>query len=765
MLRKTGLLIIHFWVGIGFGQNFLNGDFEINTAVVDQINLGSAVFDGFMSDCYSIGTTPNLDIITSATWGPPQNGNWFISLTGGGTDLVAMEMSNQFTAGTTYTFSFYDRSDVGFVSNPIEIGLSTNNTSFGTLIYTAPAAATNTVWTQRTVTFVAPNNGQFLVIRQQGMLQNWVHIDNFAMESCNFTVDLGNDTTLCDGDSIVLDVTQPNATYLWSDNSTSATNTISQTGTYWVEVTVDTCVASDTIDIAVVAVPNVNFSHTGNCLNEQINFVSNVTIDSGSINVLSWDFDDGTFGSTPVIDHSYNNTGTYDVSLTAVSDLGCSNSFNTSININAVPVSNFTGLDTCENSIFSFINNSTIPQGNIASYNWDFGDNTVSSLTSPGHSYQNSGAYTVELIVVSDSGCTDTSTMVINSHPFPLANFSTNTACFLANFNDLSSTSAGNITSYEWDFGDNNTSQVNSPTHTYQANGNYSVNLEVVNNFGCSHDTTFTVNISSNFSADFTADLLSICSGECVQFSNNSVAQPGQSTFLWEFEDGQISTEENPLVCFSTDEITNDYLDVTFTVQTANGCIDSITYTDMIEVIPMPSPLFSYAPDSIPLSNPFVSFVNESTSSSHFSWNFGDGSSSDVANPDHLYPEIANDYSVALTAYDLSKTCSQTYRTTIRVVDEIVFYVPNAFTPGSDNPNFIFKPIVRSGIDPYEYHLAIYNRWGEVLFESFDYNEGWDGTYLNDVVVPNGIYMWKIDFKETMSDKHHREIGHVMVLR
>ena len=83
-----------------------------------------------------------------------------------------------------------------------------------------------------------------------------------------------------------------------------------------------------------------------------------------------------------------------------------------------------------------------------------------------------------------------------------------------------------------------------------------------------------------------------------------------------------------------------------------------------------------------------------------------------------------------------------------------------------DEFNETFGPVFTSGFDPYDYHLTVFNRWGEVVFESYDAMFGWDGTYPSGgELCQDGVYVWKIDFKETMSDKRHSEIGHVNVLR
>ena len=82
-----------------------------------------------------------------------------------------------------------------------------------------------------------------------------------------------------------------------------------------------------------------------------------------------------------------------------------------------------------------------------------------------------------------------------------------------------------------------------------------------------------------------------------------------------------------------------------------------------------------------------------------------------------------------------------------------------------NNINNTFYPVFTAGYDPYDYHLSILNRWGEIIFESYDASVGWDGTYGTRGLVEDGVYIWQIEFGETMSDKRHKQRGHVTVLK
>lgn len=248
-------------------QDFLNGDFEINTAGFDQINLANTTFNGFMSNTTAFGTFENMDIVTSNTYcGLAQNGAWFVCLTGGETDAITMELSSPLVAGQEYTLTFWDRGCIQFSSGPlsVKIGVSSSPTSVGTIVYTGPTP-TESVWTQRTVTFIAPSSDIYIsasLISSGGGGDTgfWTQIDNFAFSTptCPEVVDLGPDPILCTGETADFSVNIPGATYEWQDGSTSADYSTGVSEEVIVIATVGECVYTDTANVVVANPPVVD---------------------------------------------------------------------------------------------------------------------------------------------------------------------------------------------------------------------------------------------------------------------------------------------------------------------------------------------------------------------------------------------------------------------------------------------------------------------------------------------------------------------------
>ncbi len=166
----------------GFSQKFINGDFENTTATADIINLSNTDLSSHLPNVTSFGSYGDVDIINSATYGGlAQSKQWYISLTGGGTDIVALELTSELIEGKKYAISFYDRCGKGYTASAFQIGLSKSNNSFGTVIFTSPDAPSQEKWEERRFTFVAPISGKYITVQMpEGSISTWAHIDNFS---------------------------------------------------------------------------------------------------------------------------------------------------------------------------------------------------------------------------------------------------------------------------------------------------------------------------------------------------------------------------------------------------------------------------------------------------------------------------------------------------------------------------------------------------------------------------------------------------------
>ena len=202
------------------------------------------------------------------------------------------------------------------------------------------------------------------------------------------------------------------------------------------------------------------------------------------------------------------------------------------------------------------------------------------------------------------------------------------------------------------------------------------------------------------------------------------------------------------------------------TAESDKGCIRSHEEINYINVYHNPVADFAFTPREPDVTNTIIKFENTSLYGDYYEWHIDGAGVTTVTHPTVEYPDKPNVYNATLIV-TTDKGCKDSITRVIDIKDRLIFYVPNTFTPDNDNFNEVFKPIFRNGYDPQTYTLYIFNRWGELLFQSHDTEVGWDGTYGvdRDKTVRDGTYIWKIEFKESMSDRRHTYTGHVNILR
>jgi gliding motility-associated-like protein len=269
-----------------------------------------------------------------------------------------------------------------------------------------------------------------------------------------------------------------------------------------------------------------------------------------------------------------------------------------------------------------------------------------------------------------------------------------------------------------------------------------------------------TVNVYPVPALSFSADVLNGCQPLTVSFIETS-ASNSQYLYSWNFgnnSDNNLSFNQNTTHVFENAGI----YDVGVSVVTDKGCKNSLLIDNLIEVYKKPDAMFNANPDYVTIIDPTVSFYNMSLWAESYMWSFGDGDSSNIENPYHSYSNI-QDYVVSLIAIS-SNGCIDTVYSKIIVDDIYSLYVPTAFSPDKDGINDKFI-VSGYGIDTDDFNMKVYNRWGEIIFESNDIFEGWDGTYGNNgKIVENGTYIWLVTFK-TFNGIEYQKRGQVTVIR
>jgi gliding motility-associated-like protein len=577
-------------------------------------------------------------------------------------------------------------------------------------------------------------------------------------------------------------------TWLWDfdDNNNTSTqqnpqNTYPSAGIYDVSLTVTTdngCVSSLNQNVEIYALPTADFTVDDECYDEDISF-QNTSL--GNATNFEWDFDDGSpLNNLENPSHQYNNAGIYNVTLIISTDDGCADTVTNTASAYALPQADFTVDPTCLNNASNFIDASNVTpvDGDVlTNWSWDFGDGNTSTNQNPSNTYTGENVYNVSLTVTTNHGCAHTFTSDATVWPLPQVDFSPIDVCLeqATEYQDQSTISNQNttnsVTGWAWDFGDGaGTSVQQNPIYTYLTDGTFNATLTATSNNGCVNDTTKVVTVHPKPVASFSGQNLTGCSPVCFDISSTSTLNsPGTIVdYQWNFSDGSSYTSTTPDLqdCFENNSGNTQFYGVELIVTSDQGCVDDHSEANYIEVYHNPIAGFSYSPETVDILDPSVEINNSSQYADNYNWNVTDyGTSTDYSPIFEWAPEPDSQFIQLIVS--TNEGCFDTANAVVNILDRLILYVPNTFTPDFDDYNESFQPIFTSGFDPFNFNMKIFNRWGEVVFESNDASIGWDGTYGadNNKLVRDGTYVWKIEFKETSIDKRHVIKGHVNVLK
>lgn len=406
----------------------------------------------------------------------------------------------------------------------------------------------------------------------------------------------------------------------------------------------------------------------------------------------------------------------------------------------------------------------TLKKGKL--YYWYFGDGSGDTTTVPAtnHTYLNTGLYHVMLVSIDSTTCNVSDTSYGNikagnnkvnldfiSQKLPPCTNLT------YSFTNTSSPTFGSFQPniFTWDFGDNTPlvtqSQAPPVIHSYASPGTYKVKLTINDSTYCNSpdDTVKTVRLSPQVQAIFSTPAVGCVPYNAV-FTNNSL---GGLNFLWDFGDGFTSTDDNPSHLYTN---VGTYK-ITLTAFDSTSCNKSDVSSFTITVSPIPTASFTYNPNP-PKENTITNFVNQSIGATNYLWNFGDGDTSDLMNPSHLF-NATGTFNVCLKATNNAGCSADTCENVSALIRPLVD-VPSAFTPGKFGVNSNIR-VVGFGIA--QLHWSIYNRWGQKVFETTNTKSSWDGTFQGKL-QPMDVYAYTLEV--TFSDgKKVTKTGDITLLR
>jgi PKD repeat protein len=460
------------------------------------------------------------------------------------------------------------------------------------------------------------------------------------------TADFGSDATSGCADLTVnyMDSSSANAVnWAWTfeggnpatSSAENPTVVYGTAGTYDVTLTVTNAAGeSNTITetnyITVNDVPVADFNSTVNGMA--------VDFDNTSTNADSyaWDFGDGNTSTSTNPTNDYAMDGTYTVELIASNDCG-SNTTTQTVVISNPPTADF-GSDATSGCADLTVNYMDSSSANAVTWAWTFeGGNPASSTAeNPTVVYGTAGTYDVTLTVTNAAGVSNTTTETnyISVDDLPTADFTSATNGLTADFDNTST----NADSYDWNFGDGNTSTATNPSNNYASDGTYTVTLIATNDCG-SVTTTETITITTAPVADFIANVTSGCAPLTVTFTDAS--SPNTTEWDWSFQGGTPATsgDQSPTIVFNTPGVYTVSLEASNTAGS-----NTFTQTAYITVLAAPTADFSST-----VTGTLGDFNNNSANANSYSWDFGDGNTSTSENPSNNYATDGT-YTVTLTA-------------------------------------------------------------------------------------------------------------------
>ncbi|MFN5983520.1 MAG: gliding motility-associated C-terminal domain-containing protein [Fluviicola sp.] len=704
------------------------------------------------------GTAP----IQYSIGGPNQAGTTFSSICAG-TYLITVTDGN--TCQDTLTVTLTEPANLTFTSTPTNLdcfqdnsGEITFNANGGVPLYTYSVDNGLTFGSTSTVSNLAAGTYQLIVQDANNCTEPGTVI---ITEPTQLTIPTQNQTNvLCNGDCDGTATITPAGgtlpyTFAWI-NSTSLTNTAINlcAGSYNVEVTdFNGCVES--VDFNITEPPLLEITSI-TATDALCNGSCDGTITITSPLATQFSVDGINFQASNVFNGLC--AGTY--TATAQDANGCSESQQIIID----QPTQLTQLSIPEDGMFICYNGfgtlSAEAQGGTPpyTYTWSAGDTAQYlnvNLTAP-------ATFTVNVLDV--NGCTTASvSATVNVHPEYIPSVTNNLSACPGNSVNIVGSGVGGVIPYDY--------QWLTTSFDTLASGNSTFNY-----IPQGQDTLLLV----SWDACYAYDTLEVYVNEFVVPNPVISANPAQgcspfdATFTlqgstanigsvdWTFGDGGTLTTVGA-------SATHQYIpvgcyDVSVEITTNDGCVADSTFNNFACVVPDPVANFTFSPNAPTVVNSLIQFNNTSTNAVSYDWDFGSFGSSIVENPSVNFGNIEPGGQQVCLEVTSPEGCINEICQTITFGEEFLLFVPNTFTPDGDEHNNVFKPVKPEGIVLTDYNLTIFDRWGEVIFESNNFDIGWDGTY-RDHIVKEGTYVWRITVKLNDNSKNKIYTGHVTMLK
>lgn len=716
---------------------------SVNGTVVSTINAGEFYMGTLSNPSCFIQTTSPVHVFHLSGFGCELGGAVVPSIDNEGSSFIGVTRAS--------ASPFY----INVLSVPANIGAFTVNGS-STVVQSADFSAvpgTNGNWmvARVPISTAVANAGQNIRIQNSigkfhiGMIHGDVssttrygYFSDFERVNINLSQ---YDTLYCKGSNIAITASATGAAdFQWTGpNGFSSTGPIlqlanfqsAQQGYYTVSATTSRCGYVERKVWVGLQTPAADFTNPiSQCLGGTgSQFASTSTVNAGQLSSYLWNFGDGNSANGPQVIYQYNTPGTYTVKLVITSSKLCKDSVEKNITVYSSPVTTISpsgSANVCINQSLTLNSTNQPGSGTLTQYQWYLNGAPIAGATSTSWVVAQSGDYTIE--VRNSNGCLKMSNPVsVTIHPLPTGNLLIPASTKICEGETVNLTANGGDT-YQWFLNSAPISSVTSATIAASQAGVYTV--ELISAQGCRNMATGNVTLSllRKPVADFTQDAK--CAWVLTPFTNlSTTATSGNVTWEWNFGDGATSVLPSP----------------THTYQQAGS------YQVQLKVVPVDCPnLISTVVKNIQIEErradiryPIINAVRNQPArlqarnfGAEYSWSPGTGlSSTSIANPVFRYDQSL-EYLITIRT---STNCVTVDTQQVRVFKSIDILLPNAFTPNNDGLNDKLEFFL-IGIDQFKF-LRIFNRWGQLVFETNNEKSFWTGT-KNGALQPSDVYVW-----------------------
>jgi len=599
-------------------------------------------------------------------------------------------------------------------------------------------------------------------------------IDTFTIFIENPPVpDAGIDQSLCLGDIINLNATpSDNAnTVLWTYSvagiipvpvvgftpnfsDPSAVVSVDQTGLYEFYFSESTPICAAVFDTVLITIEELEISASSfepSCIGS-----SDGQIDITAAGAQSYSFDNGVTWQADSFAMVFA-AGDYTVCVRSL--LGCTKCTQVTV-VDPEPITISVSQDTliCENGTGYL--SASADGGTSYLFNWDFTSNTAATQS------VNPSMNTIySVFAVSEDGCVSpTETISVTIRPSLTGTITANDTICPLFWTDIIATVTGGIGApytYVWS---NSDTYTGGSTDTISVSPDLSRTYSVTISDGC--ETTPLVMETNIRVAPLPIpqyEVLNPIQCETAYFDIVNTTDPLLSEFVYWSVDGDMDFVNQDTIY--PEGLNAGNYELYMMVTSYEGCIDSIRVENALHVDPRPVANFHFSPDPITMFTTEVEFRNYSYDGYTYQWFFEGATPYSSTSEDVMvmFPDGEEGVHQVMLITTSELGCVDTLIRDVTIYPEVILYAPNTFTPDGDELNQDWRVYIE-GVDEYDFTLLVFNRWGEIVWESHDSKITWDG-YYHGKALPEGSYVWTIKAGDLVNDDVHIFNGNLNIIR